>query len=131
MHRDRRPQPNDGESDVERRSFARLAAQVEETRQPPLTGQAVDGGQKPLQPGKRLLAFQPDEVGGTLLPRGMPAARNLDFVLRDVLSPHQLEARLAINCSLTPGGQNSKYPVELRVANSSLETRPVTTTGSV
>ena len=36
-----------------------------------------------------------------------------------------------ISCSFTPGGQNAKSPVELRVANSSLATRPVTTTGSV
>src|SRR5262249_38264344 len=78
-----------------RRSLARLAAPVAEPRQPPLDGQAVDGGQEPLQPGERLLAFQPDQLGGTPLPRRVPAARHLDLVLRDVLGPHQLEPRLA------------------------------------
>src|SRR5438270_266407 len=47
-------------------SLARLAAQVGETRQPPLSGQAVDGGQEPLEPGERLFALQPDQLGGTL-----------------------------------------------------------------
>jgi hypothetical protein len=48
-----------------------------------------------LQPGERLLAFQPGQLGGTLLPRGVPAARHLDLVLRDLLVAHQLEPRLA------------------------------------
>src|SRR5262249_55722193 len=68
-----------------RRSLALLAAQVGEPRQPPLAGQAVYGGQESLQPGERLLAFQPDQFGGALLPCVVPAARHLDLVLCDVL----------------------------------------------
>ena len=35
------------------------------------------------------------DLDGTLLPRGVPAARDLDLVLRDVLGQHQLEPGLA------------------------------------
>src|SRR5262249_47969437 len=73
------------------RSRPRPTAQVDEARQPPLDGQAVDGGQEPLQPLERLFAFQADQLRRAPLPRVVPAAGNQDLVIRDVLGPYQLK----------------------------------------
>src|SRR5262249_27783647 len=67
------------------RSRPRPAAQVDEARQPPLGGQAVDGREEALQPGECLLAFQPAQLRRAPLPRVVPAAGDFHLLFPDVL----------------------------------------------